>query len=167
VVTRYDRVAGHPLAGVPRELLETIYRALGDWPEVAELPDNDIVSIGDAVAANLNVRGYLAWPTRVPDRESLVLAVVQLQDDYRRFQDDEDVSFAERVVDAVVLPLLNVTVTGTVTSAGSVPTDQRPATEERDERTDRRGGDRRARAGGNGSRRSRDADVRAGTTETS
>lgn len=106
MVTRYDRIAGHPLAGVPRELLETIYRALGDWPDVAELPDNDIVSIGDAVAANLSVRGYLTWPTRAPDRESLVLALMQVAREYER-SDDASRSYHEWIVDDVILPLLS------------------------------------------------------------
>jgi len=100
-VTRYDEVAGRPLAGVPRELLETIYRALGDWPEVATLEDNDIVSVGDAVAANLRVRGYLTWPQAVPDRESLVLACQTAA-----WEADEERSIVEAIVDKVVLPLL-------------------------------------------------------------
>ncbi len=45
--------------------------------------------------------------TSIPDRESLVLAVQQAQHDYaHRFVDDEDVTLAERIVDAVVLPAL-------------------------------------------------------------
>lgn len=43
----------------------------------------------------------------LPDRESLVLAVQQVRYDYaHRFLDDEDVTLAERIVDAVVLPAL-------------------------------------------------------------
>lgn len=133
-MTRYDNVPGHPLAGVPQATLNAARAALGAAQD-ADLRDTDERdALADSVVLALLEEGYLSWLERHPDRESLVLAVMQVQRDYASFQDDEDLSFAERVVDRLLLPLLRATradgsrssnrvdgtVTGTVIQAGDV-----------------------------------------------
>jgi hypothetical protein len=108
-VTRYDEVAGHPLAGVPQDVLtvaETAITAYAQGQPQQGVDEHDAEDLAALVVGGLHEAGYVTWPGRAPDRESLVLAVMQVQDDYRRFQDDEDVTFAERVVDALIVPLL-------------------------------------------------------------
>lgn len=100
-----DRVAGHPLAGVPRKVLETVYDALGAWKFTDDMTDNEVCEVGDALAANLNARGYLTWPERLPSRDALLLALDGVAYEYRN-SDDESRSFNEWVVDGLVLPLL-------------------------------------------------------------
>lgn len=133
-MTRYDSVPGHPLAGVPQATLNVARAVLGNAQDVDLNDTDERNALADHVVLALLEEGYLGWLERHPDRESLVLAVMQVQRDYASFQDDEDVSFAERVVDALVLPLLQATraggsppanrvdgtVTGTVIQAGDV-----------------------------------------------
>jgi hypothetical protein len=104
-VTRYDEVAGHPLAGVPQEVLDTAYAAVGAWEVVNDAPDEEVRFLADALVANLNARGFITWPDRLPDRDALVLALTL---EVARFVDDpaDQRGTMEVAVDEVVMPLL-------------------------------------------------------------
>lgn len=104
--TRYDAVPGHPLAGVPREVLDVAYDALGAWELTDDVGDDELRAVADAVVANLRSRGYVTWPTRLPDRESLVLALVGVANEYVADEEHQVGSYGEFVIDRFVLPLL-------------------------------------------------------------
>ena len=95
----------HPLAGVPQEVLDVAYAAVGAWQVMDGVPDVEVRYVSDALVANLNSRGYVTWPGRAPDRDSLVLAIFMAIGHAVDDLDDERAT-AEVVVDEVVLPLL-------------------------------------------------------------
>lgn len=104
-MTHRDRTSGHPLTGVPEEVLLRAHEALGAWEETDAWDDSVIREVAAALVANLNSSGFITWPgrARIPDRETLVLAVMSAQ----AWQSSEDGrSVAEYLVDTVVLPLL-------------------------------------------------------------
>lgn len=102
-MTHPDRVAGHPLTGVPEDVLLVAREAVGAFDETDSWDDDVVRELGDAVVANLTSRGYVTWPGRAPDRESLVIAVMFAQ----AWQSNEDGrTVSEYLVDTVVLPLI-------------------------------------------------------------
>jgi hypothetical protein len=104
VVTRYDRIAGHPLAGVPQDVLTVAEAAITAYAQRQPqqgVDEHDAEDLAALVVGGLHEEGYVTWPTRVPDRESLVLACQTAA-----WQADEERSIVEAIVDEVVLPLL-------------------------------------------------------------
>lgn len=97
----YDQIPGHPLAGVPDVVLLTARTVLHGC---AGIDPNESDDAADAVVQGLREGGYVTWPGRAPDRESLVLAVfvaiAHAVDD-----DGDRRSTAEVAVDAL-LPLI-------------------------------------------------------------
>jgi hypothetical protein len=101
VVTRYDRIAGHPLAGVPLDVL-TVARAAVESAARDRITFADTTDdVADRVVEALHEEGYVVWPGRLPDRESLVLACQTAA-----WQASEHTPVIEAIVDEVVLPLL-------------------------------------------------------------
>ena len=102
-MTRYDDVPDHPLAGVPQAVLDVSRRVLREAAEERDVDPELAEPLADLIVWRLHESGYVTWPGRVPDRESLVLAVLSAQ----AWQSGEDGrSVAEYLVDTVVLPLL-------------------------------------------------------------
>lgn len=114
----YDDEPRHPLHGVPTEVRRVASEALGAWEFTDDWRDIDVQRVADAVVANMRSRGYVTWPGRVPDRESLVLALQQVDYEYQRSH-DESRSYHEWLVDDLVLPLLHQV--SNVTDAGTSP----------------------------------------------
>lgn len=112
-MTQYDDVPGHPLAGVPGELLQDVYDTLAQGvPEVdcghGTVDEDDLRVLTETLVAGLLDAGYLTWPpSPPPDRESLILGLNLAINEY--LADTEARrrgSVVEAVVDQVVLPLL-------------------------------------------------------------
>lgn len=103
-MTRYDAILGHPLAGVPLEVLEVARTTLDDATS-GEL-GADVEVVADRVVAQLHRAGHVTWSRRLPHREDLVLALMAETQDYENDDDDETRSYLEYLVDGVVLPLL-------------------------------------------------------------
>lgn len=100
-MTSYDRVAGHPLAGVPLDVL-TVARSALETAARDRLTFADTTEdVADRVVEALHEEGYLTWPQRLPDREALVLACQSAA-----WQAEEHTSVIEAIVDEVVIPLL-------------------------------------------------------------
>jgi hypothetical protein len=123
-VTRYDVTPGHPLAGVPEDVLLTAREALGAFDEVDDWDDNVVCEVGDAVVANLATRGYVTWSSRVPDRESLILALMVCQHEWEEGDVDGSPSLLEHLVDDMVLPLLRNVASLTETTTVALPDDE-------------------------------------------
>lgn len=112
-MTQYDRVAGHPLAGVPGELLQDVYDTLAQGvPEVdcghGTVDEDDLRVLTETLVAGLLDAGYLTWPpSPLPDRESLILGLNLAINEYLADAEARRRgSVVEAVVDRVVLPLL-------------------------------------------------------------
>lgn len=115
-MTTYDRVAGHPLAGVPQDVLTVARDVLAGCPGIDPNQSSDAA---DAVVQGLHEDGYLTWSRRAPTREDLLLALVAARDEWefaRRFVDDVGgdgaPSLLEHLTDAVVEPLVRRLVGG-------------------------------------------------------
>lgn len=108
-MTPYDEVPGHPLAGVPPEIIRTARAVLGQARDVDLHDTDDRNALADAVTLALRQSGHLTWHTWSPgpDRESLILGLnlainAYLADDEARRRG----TVVELVVDDVILPLL-------------------------------------------------------------
>jgi hypothetical protein len=65
-VTRYDEVPGHPLAGVPQEVLDVARRVLNDAANYdREVDPNVCDPMADAVVMALREASYLNWESVV------------------------------------------------------------------------------------------------------
>lgn len=112
-MTRYDDVPGHPLAGVPGELLQDVYDTLAQGvPEVdcghGTVDEDDLRVLTETLVAGLLGAGYLTWPpSPAPDRESLILGLNLAINGYLADAEARRRgTVVEAVVDQVVLPLL-------------------------------------------------------------
>lgn len=116
MTTRYDAVAGHPLAGVPVQVLNVARWSLATATD-ADLSDEDErEAVADMIVSTLHTAGYVTWPRRLPMRTTLVAALVDAR---LRWEAASAVPNATvpplttYLVDEVVVPLLRAHATAT------------------------------------------------------
>lgn len=112
-MTRYDAVAGHPLAGVPQEVLDVARDTLAQgasevrFTDGTDAYDADVQAVADAIVQNLHAAGFIRWPVLAPSRSELIGALAVCQREWEQGdQVDESATLLEHIVDDVVLPLV-------------------------------------------------------------
>jgi len=105
-MTQHDDVSLIP-AEVFEVVRDTLAQVVPSMRVVSRVVDpGDVQAVARTIVENMRDAGYVTWPSRVPDRESLVLALVVCQREWEAGDVDGAPSLLEHLVDDMVLPLL-------------------------------------------------------------